>query len=529
MTTLSNKNNSQTKSQSNSKESKNKKCFFNFSNTNSIENNNSSLNSNQNPIIKENIFDETNCRSYLSLVQKIPNTRCSERNVCRTSIDSSLSEVIHYERQLSHSICDIKFDYFDHDDNNKEEKKSYSKSEHASEKKDTISDHNSSSSSNKNVPEMKNENDFLIKDLETGIYRTAMHINSPTSKDLTTNLTLSKSPIADPHSPSKSIHRDSIFLSPKHKTIKANRGSIVSFKGTKISTKRASYKRSSMIYLVDKNANMNELSLVGEMDKIYHYKTREMLLNNIPDPTTQNNKHTRKVNNLRVENVKGKLIAEKYVIITPMGIENRKRKATDCISFFGYNEIDNVNDYVLNNENYIFNTKTFTKTLFAFSYDIQYNKYFIQPILDKDKQGRFISQKILTPYRFISPKIVFIHKNIIEIIPESNDISSLHIKVYEKDNERYMKYDFHNCSNGQLISIGTDEKCSIHLLAEGNTISTIHTVLMYDKERDIWEIMDGIEGKPSISGTWVALDNKIGIEDEVILKLGDDILKVMLI
>ena len=305
MTTLSNKNNSQTKSQSNSKES-NKKCFFNFSNTNSIENNNSSLNSNQNPIIKENIFDETNCRSYLSLVQKIPNTRCSERNVCRTSIDSSLSEVNHYERQLSHSICDIKFDYFDHDDNNKEEKKSYSKSEHASEKKDTISDHNSSSSSNKNVPEMKNENDFLIKDLETGIYRTAMHINSPTSKDLTTNLTLSKSPIADPHSPSKSIHRDSIFLSPKHKTIKANRGSIVSFKGTKISTKRASYKRSSMIYLVDKNANMNELSLVGEMDKIYHYKTREMLLNNIPDPTTQNNKHTRKVNNLRVENVKVK-------------------------------------------------------------------------------------------------------------------------------------------------------------------------------------------------------------------------------
>ena len=92
-----------------------------------------------------------------------------------------------------------------------------------------------------------------------------------------------------------------------------------------------------------------------------------------------------------------------------------------------------------------------------------------------------------------------------------------------------MKYDFHNCSNGQLISIGTDEKCSIHLLEAGNTISTIHTVLMYDKERDIWEIMDGIEGKPSISGTWVALDNKIGIEDEVILKLGDDILKVMLI
>ena len=148
MTTLSNKNNSQTKSQSNSKES-NKKCFFNFSNTNSIDNsNNSSLNSNQNPIIKENIFDETNCRSYLSLVQKIPNTRCSERNVCRTSIDSSLSEVNHYERQLSHSICDIKFDYFDHDDTNKEEKKSYSKSEHASERKDTISEHNSSSSSN---------------------------------------------------------------------------------------------------------------------------------------------------------------------------------------------------------------------------------------------------------------------------------------------------------------------------------------------------------------------------------------------
>ena len=108
----------------------------------------------------------------------------------------------------------------------------------------------------------------------------------------------------------------------------------------------------------------------------------------------------------------------KPIIIRPIGIENSLRHCSDCISFVGYNENDNVNDYVLNNENYIFNYKIFTKTLFAFTYDFQCNKYFLQPIIDKDKQSRFIIQKIVTPYVFISQKIIFINRTIIQVTQE---------------------------------------------------------------------------------------------------------------
>ena len=57
-------------------------------------------------------------------------------------------------------------------------------------------------------------------------------------------------------------------------------------------------------------------------------------------------------------------------------------------------------------------------SLFAFTYDFQCNKYFLQPIIDKDKQSRFIIQKIVTPYVFISQKIIFINRTIIQVTPE---------------------------------------------------------------------------------------------------------------
>ena len=60
-------------------------------------------------------------------------------------------------------------------------------------------------------------------------------------------------------------------------------------------------------------------------------------------------------------------------------------------------------------------------------------------------------------------------------------------------------------------------------------IALIHARLKYDKQRDIWEIKDECGSKQTTSGTWVALDNKIGIEEDIILKLGDDIMKVSII
>ena len=74
--------------------------------------------------------------------------------------------------------------------------------------------------------------------------------------------------------------------------------------------------------------------------------------------------------NLYLENIVGKLLLEK-LIITPLGLlENNRRNQKDTLTFFGYSEQKNFNDYVLNNTSFIYNNKTFSKTLFAISYDI---------------------------------------------------------------------------------------------------------------------------------------------------------------
>ena len=130
---------------------------------------------------------------------------------------------------------------------------------------------------------------------------------------------------------------------------------------------------------------------------------------------------------------------------------------------------------------------------------------------------------------FISQKIIFINRTIIQVTPEKNDKSSLNIKVYEKESEHPTNYTFSNNANGQVISMGCGDEANIHIKTDGNLIALIHERLKYDKQRDIWEIMDECGSKQTTSGTWVALDHKIGIEEDIILKLGDDIMKVSII
>ena len=234
-----------------------------------------------------------------------------------------------------------------------------------------------------------------------------------------------------------------------------------------------------------------------------------------------------KIKFLYLSNYAGNLLIENLTI-SPIGLcyNKSERNMKDTLTFFGYSAYKNVNDYVLNNTTFIYNNRTFTKTLFAISYDINCSKYFIQPIIEKNKQGRFIYFKLTsTPYYFINSKLILINKTLIQFITSSNlnnnkKIFHLIVKIYEKDIERSSNFTFNNFKDNQQILIGYESNADIRLKNEGFIINSFYCKIFIDTERELW----GIIGK----GIWMVLDQKTSINKYLLLKIGDEIIKISL-
>jgi hypothetical protein len=291
-------------------------------------------------------------------------------------------------------------------------------------------------------------------------------------------------------------------------------------------------KSCSMMGLYEKNENKIEKKILTFLSKTFRFLNRENLmqmtyLKNLKIIANENynidNEGKGEIN-LYLENYKGKLLL-KNLIIGPLGlIKDSRRNAKDTITFFGYSELKDYNDYVLNNTSFIYNNKTFTKTLFAFSYDFNCKKYFIQPILDNNKFGRFILINISKKnFSFINTKVIMLNKTIIEIIPTNNEshhyyIFNLIVKVYEENEDKATEIIINNIENGQEISIGYDDNNRIKLKKENGIKSDINCKIIFDKEREIWSIKG--------NNIWLVLDQKYSLKDETLVKIGEDIIKV---
>lgn len=288
----------------------------------------------------------------------------------------------------------------------------------------------------------------------------------------------------------------------------------------------------SMMGIFEKNENKIEKKLLTFLSKTFRFLNRENLmqmtyLKNLKIIANENynidNEGKGEIN-LYLENYKGKLLL-KNLIIGPLGlIKDSRRNAKDTITFFGYSEIKDYNDYVLNNTSFIYNNKTFTKTLFAFSYDFNCKKYFIQPILDNNKLGRFILINISNKnFSFINTKVIMLNKTIIEIIPTSDEthhyyVFNLNIKIYEENDDKATEIMINNIENGQEITIGYDDNSRIKLKQQNNIKKDANCKIIFDKDREIWSIK-GIN-------VWLVLDQKYSLKDETLVKIGEDIIKV---
>ena len=312
-----------------------------------------------------------------------------------------------------------------------------------------------------------------------------------------------------------------------------NRRSSVMNYGKPEPNHKNSLKRNSIMQLYEKQSGLNEFKMIESLSKNHYFISRLKLIQNtylknkrinLIESCHLNNEGKGKIN-LHLENVVGKLLLEN-LIITPLGLlENSRRNQKDTLTFFGYSDQKNYNDYILNNTSFIYNNKTFSKTLFAFSYDINNEKYFIQPILDKEKQGRLIYIGIPNfVYNFINKKFFLLNKNLIQIIPSSNNNSnnktfSLQIRVYENNTGKCNEFNVNNISKDKTISIGYSTNNYISLKGDGGPDD--ECILNFDKEKEIWSN----KGKK----LWSVLDQKISINNYIYIKIGEDIIKVSLL
>ena len=291
-------------------------------------------------------------------------------------------------------------------------------------------------------------------------------------------------------------------------------------------------KSCSVLSIFEQNGNIIENKILKYLSKKYKILNRESLLEityikNLKNINTENNfvdSEGKGKINLYLENLKGEILLDK-LIIGPLGlIKFSRRKAKDTITFFGYSELKDYNDYILNNTSFIYNNKTFTKTLFAFSYDINCQKYFIQPILDNNKGSRFILINISdNGFSFINNKAVVLNKTIIYIIPSNNGnfnnlVYNLKLRIYEENETKGTEVLINNVENGQELRIGYNENDRIKIKYLDGINKQNYCSIIFDKEKEIWNIKG--------NNAWLVLSQKYNIKEETLIKIGEDIIKI---
>ena len=299
-----------------------------------------------------------------------------------------------------------------------------------------------------------------------------------------------------------------------------------------LNTIKKSIKSSSILGFFEKNESINEINIISFLSKSFKFLTREDLmeityiknLKNITDENSCIDKEGKGEINLYLENVKGKILLEK-LIIGPLGlIEKSRRNAKDTITFFGYSEIKNYNDYILNNTSFIYNNKTFTKTLFAISYDLNCKKYFIQPILDHNKHGRFILIDISNKnFFFINNKAIMLNNSIIQIMPSNNEnhhnlVYNLNLRILENNADFADNILINNIENGKEITIGYKDENLIKLKYNKKLNKETNCSIIFDKERELWTLKG--------NNIWLVLDHKFSLDNETLVKIGEDIFKI---
>ncbi len=337
-------------------------------------------------------------------------------------------------------------------------------------------------------------------------------------------------------------------ITPKHKIKTENSFSIkkkstkkkVTYKDDIINEKNSLRKKSTTkrnSYLKSKNKNdipfMTKTSLISindssnSLDDFFEYSNNSFLTKQtkqiLSDSNIENNNNIiyenkisiiNNINNnlnesideneidlipkLIIYDLKGDLFKGKIIKIDGKGCLNGLRRKRDMKTFFGVNDKEIINDITLN----INDENLKGKQIFLIYYDNKRTHYYLTNLI---KESKLIHIKI--DYEYIISKkekdkiLYFSFGKIISsiLIKENDDIK---IIIYDK-NIIQKEYIFHK--ENSPISIGR-EKCII--IINNQSISRIHSTLIYNNEKEKWFLNDGNgKGKHSTHGTWIILNH----------------------
>jgi hypothetical protein len=128
-----------------------------------------------------------------------------------------------------------------------------------------------------------------------------------------------------------------------------------------------------------------------------------------------------------------------------------------------------------------------------------------------------------------------IGQTVFHIIPnpfkknDNNEVSLLKVVIHNETNQigKINPTEYLFQKDKSPVTIGRKQTCSIPI--ESTLLSKIHCSVIFNTTTNCWEIMDGSEGKPSTNGTWIWVNSKYELNEEVTLvKIRSSVIKIKL-
>jgi hypothetical protein len=197
------------------------------------------------------------------------------------------------------------------------------------------------------------------------------------------------------------------------------------------------------------------------------------------------------------------------------------REAKDGISIFGVNLPDN-KDYLPDvklNISEEKKAKIKKQNIFLIYYRKDLQKFYLEPVFD-NKEVFFVFVKLLNPYLLTTESIAFcVLSYIFKIKVNKNDNKKVTIEYGKNENLAQVEF---NSEKKNEFYIGRKQDSDIEL--GENEISREQAMVYYENEN--WYIKDGGKEKPSGSGTWLFLDKRYEINNDIIFLVGSSSIKL---
>ena len=197
------------------------------------------------------------------------------------------------------------------------------------------------------------------------------------------------------------------------------------------------------------------------------------------------------------------------------------REAKDGISIFGVNLPDN-KDYLPDvklNISEEKKAKIKKQNIFLIYYRKDLQKFYLEPVFD-NKEVFFVFVKLLNPYLLTTESIAFcVLSYIFKIKVNKNDNKKVTIEYGKNENLAQVEF---NSEKKNEFYIGRKQDSDIEL--PENEVSREQAMIYYEKGN--WYIKDGGKEKASGSGTWLFLDKRYEITNDIIFMVGSSTLKL---